>query len=39
MGVFGWVMFLGMIIILIPFTPFIVLIKVIDLLFGPDGES
>ncbi|MEF8815010.1 MAG: hypothetical protein V5A55_14540 [Halovenus sp.] len=39
MGVFGWLMFLGMVIILIPLLPFIVLIKLIDMVFGDDDSS
>jgi len=38
MGVFGWLMFLGMVIVLIPLLPFIVLIKLVDVVFG-DQES
>lgn len=36
MGIFGWLMFLGMVIILIPLLPFLVLIRLINIIFGDD---
>lgn len=39
MGVFGWLMFLGMVIILVPLLPFILLIKLVDTVFGDDDDS
>lgn len=36
MGVIGWIIFLGMVIILIPLLPFLALIKLIDILRGSD---
>lgn len=34
MGVFGWLMFLGMVILLVPLLPVIAVIKLFDILFG-----
>ncbi len=38
MGIFAWLMFIGMVILLIPLLPFIALIKLIDMLFGKRGN-
>ncbi len=39
MGVFGWLVFLGMVIILVPLLPFILLIKLVDTVFGDGDDS
>jgi len=38
MGVFGWLIFLGMAVILVPLLPFIVLINLVDVVFGGDSS-
>ena len=37
MGPFGWLMLLGMAILLVPLLPFILLIKLVDVVFGQGG--
>jgi hypothetical protein len=39
MGPLGWVVFLGMIILLIPLLPFVILIKLIDMLTGDERPA
>lgn len=39
MGLFGWLVFVGMVIILLPLLPILALIKLFDLLFGRTGSA
>jgi hypothetical protein len=39
MGAFGWAIAIGMAIVLIPLIPFVLVLKLVDILFGSNEQA